>query len=130
MPRHSNLPARRLAPSPLRPTASGGLPLHRGSDANSSFLVSGTTHRQDALARCSLDPTVFRLVAEPTNRHDPNAVKVMYEGRIHIGYITAKTAPRYQRLVLDYAASGGEYGCTDRSSLTARVVRKPAMPIS
>lgn len=39
------------------------------------------------------------LVAEPTNRFDSNAVKVLIaEGRVHIGYVPKEDAPFFKDL--------------------------------
>lgn len=40
------------------------------------------------------------LEPEPTNKHDPNAVKVIANG-VHVGYIKAKEAPGIKRMLED-----------------------------
>ena len=45
-----------------------------------TFLVSGTTYRQPNVVRCGRSLALFRLVAEPTNAYDENAVQVLYDG--------------------------------------------------
>ena len=57
------------------------------------FHVSGTSYRQDALAKVGSGQRLFRLVREPNNVHDPYAVQVVCEG-VHIGFVTAKNARR------------------------------------
>jgi hypothetical protein len=51
-----------------------------------SLDVAGTFKRQDALARSPKEKTEATLKPEPTNKHDPNAVKVLI-GKNFIGYI-------------------------------------------
>lgn len=64
-------------------------------------FVTGTGHRQDALARVAQDhdgKRWFHLPAqlrpEPDNPHDRNAVAVDMGGR-HIGYLPREDAPEY-----------------------------------
>lgn len=48
--------------------------------------------RQSIIAMCRAGDAV-RLVPEPGNRHDPNAVKVIYPAG-QIGYVPSESAPR------------------------------------
>jgi hypothetical protein len=74
-----------------------------------SFLdVVGESHRHRELLglmlmlRTSPDQyeiqTTAELVPEPTNRHDPNAVKVIIHG-VHVGYLEAWQAEEWQPLL-------------------------------
>jgi hypothetical protein len=50
---------------------------------------------------------LFRLVCEPTNPHDSEAVAV-YCAEQHIGYVSAKIAPRYGEAVRRISSAGAE----------------------
>lgn len=55
----------------------------------------GTYYRgQDTvnLLKALPEGTVVSFKHEPDNQHDPNAVKVMYDG-IHLGYVEAALSP-------------------------------------
>jgi hypothetical protein len=64
----------------------------------------GESHRQVALrafggSKRSAGEEVFftaALVPEPTNRYDPNAVKVHIQGGAHVGYLSAEDAAEYR----------------------------------
>ena len=43
-------------------------------------------------------PHVAALVPEPTNRHDPNAVQVIIDGR-HVGYLSREQAVGYHSMM-------------------------------
>jgi hypothetical protein len=70
------------------------------------FTVSavGESHRQAALkafggSKRSAGEEVFftaALVPEPTNRYDPNAIKVHIQGGAHVGYLSAEDAVEYR----------------------------------
>jgi hypothetical protein len=47
------------------------------------------------------------LVAEPTNPYDENAVQVLYDGSIHVGYVSRKMSSLYREAV-DRHESAGE----------------------
>ena len=74
--------------------------------SGSGFTVSavGESHRQAALQafgglKRSAGEEVFfaaALVPEPTNRYDPNAIKVHIQGGAHIGYLSAEDAVEYR----------------------------------
>ena len=50
-------------------------------------FIAGTKHRgADAYVRALEPETPVALEPEPTNQYDPNAVKVLHEGK-HIGYV-------------------------------------------
>jgi hypothetical protein len=76
--------------------------------------VAGTTYRQDALWRVAIkrgrgiqhEGYKAKLVPEPRNQHDPNAVKVML-GRQHIGYIPKRMTSSYRAGVYHCELSGG-----------------------
>ena len=53
--------------------------------------IAGISHHKKALYALDLnkDDYVVELIEEPTNKYDPNAIKVIVDGQ-HIGYIPAK----------------------------------------
>jgi hypothetical protein len=57
--------------------------------------AAGVSYRPEALADVSFDPgRRLRLVAEPENPHDPNAVAIWNEaGTVQVGYVPAEVAP-------------------------------------
>jgi len=79
----------------------------RSDPVDGPFYVSGTPHRQESLAKVGSGQRLFRLVRDPDNPYDPNAVKVM-AGDVHIGFITAKNAGRYCHVIDVVEASGCE----------------------
>lgn len=72
-----------------------------------SFHVSGEQYRQRELASVGAGARLFRLVRDPANAHDYNAVKVMCDG-VHIGFVSAKNAPRYAGVVAAVESAGYE----------------------
>ena len=48
------------------------------------LIEAGMT--EERIWKCSFSPSSIRLVPEPDNPHDPNAIKVLVDG-IHVGYI-------------------------------------------
>jgi hypothetical protein len=70
-------------------------------------LVSGVSYRQDALRSAGEGTHLFRFVCEPTNQHDSEAVAI-YCASEHIGYVSAKIAPRYGEAVRRIEAGGAE----------------------
>lgn len=77
----------------------------RSGPYDQPFHVSGTSYRQDALAKVGSGQRLFRLVRQPDNVHDPYAVQVMCEG-VHIGFVTAKNARRYAQAIARVEATG------------------------
>lgn len=60
-------------------------------------------------------PTKTDLIPEPTNEHDPNAIKVLIDGE-HVGYIKAGSCSRVLKLInedqiakIDCRIRGGAY---------------------
>ena len=53
--------------------------------------VAGISHHKKNFHALNLDQREHpvELVEEPTNKHDPNAIKVVVDGK-HIGYVPAK----------------------------------------
>jgi hypothetical protein len=76
--------------------------------------VAGEEYYQDTLRWLSStvqqrDQITAALVPEPTNAHDPNAVRidVLHEGkRYTVGYLSARIAPAYQTVLLPLAQQG------------------------
>lgn len=64
------------------------------------FNVAGTSHRQDALQGPAFAPgEPVKLIPEPKNPYDPNAVAVWDTNRrAHIGYVPADLAPTIGRI--------------------------------
>jgi hypothetical protein len=64
--------------------------------------VSGVSYRAKELQRDDFEPGKFvRLIAEPRNPHDPNAVSVWdAKGKRQVGFVPRDDAPTVQRLVL------------------------------
>ena len=51
------------------------------------FSIAGMMYRDmKKVAKCE-GLSYARLVAEPTNEYDPNAIKVIHESNVHVGYI-------------------------------------------
>ena len=71
------------------------------------FHVSGTSHRQDALAKVGSGKRLFRLIRQPDNPHDPYAVQVVCEG-VHIGFVSAKNSRSYSDAIAKIEANGRE----------------------
>jgi hypothetical protein len=113
-------PAMVLVPTGLDPMSSGGNKYMRGffiRDATTDrsishqqlaelvpgavvFNVAGTSHRQDALqGRAFALGEPVKLIPEPDNPHDRNAIAVWDTNRRkHIGYVPADLAPTVGRL--------------------------------
>ncbi len=95
------------APAPTAKAASSTTPVppeapRRDSRPRQTFPVVGESHYQGALLSIaggyspeSMDrPCRARLVPEPTNAQDPNAVIVQVAGRT-VGYLSAASAAKY-----------------------------------
>jgi hypothetical protein len=77
----------------LRDAASGELV--RWEDPRIRVVpAAGVSYRADALPDPSFDPgRLLRLVQEPENEHDPNAVAIWNEDRtLQVGYVPRETA--------------------------------------
>ena len=68
-----------------------------------------------AIYQYTFHPQNVELIPEPTNEHDPNAVKVVVDGQ-HVGYIKAGSCKRILNLIsgeriakIECAISGGSY---------------------
>lgn len=72
------------------------LPRSKGMEA---VRVAGVSHRADALQKDAFAPgSELKLVREPDNPHDENAVAVFdAEERHQVGYVPAEEAPRIAR---------------------------------
>jgi hypothetical protein len=70
-----------------------------------SFQLKGASHHEDAVRAGRFTPgTPVRLVREPANRHDPNAIAIYAaNGRSKSGYVPAFRAKRLARLLDDGA---------------------------
>ncbi len=82
-------------------------PRYVAPTTGATFLVSGVTYRQQALQSAGEGAHLFRLIREPTNQHDPDAVAI-HCGDWHIGYVSAKVAHRYGEAVRRIEAGGSE----------------------
>lgn len=99
-------PAPRSVPRPPRADGVRWV-VPKPATSGQSFHVSGEQYRQQELASVGAGARLFRLVRDPANAHDHNAVKVMCDG-VHIGFVSAKTAPRYADLVRQVESAGLE----------------------
>ena len=80
-----------------------------GAECKRTVAVVGEFYRAGVaqlVRRIECDEVTALLVPEPTNRHDPNAVKVLILGE-HVGYLSRKHALDYQP-ALQLAAQHGE----------------------
>jgi hypothetical protein len=53
------------------------------------YNIAGINYRSAASINRCVGDFHARLIPEPTNEYDPNAVKIVHEGNIHLGYIPA-----------------------------------------
>ena len=53
------------------------------------YNIAGINFRSASSIKRCVGDFMVRLVPEPNNDFDPNAVKIIHEGNIHIGYIPA-----------------------------------------
>lgn len=62
--------------------------------------IAGISHHKKAFYSLDLekDDYVTELVEEPTNKYDPNAIKVIVDGQ-HIGYIPAKKCAKVKSIL-------------------------------
>ena len=62
--------------------------------------IAGISHHKKEFNALDLnrDDYVVELVEEPTNKHDPNAIKVIVDGH-HIGYIPAKKCTKVKTIL-------------------------------
>jgi len=65
-----------------------------------STYVTGITHHKKNFYSLDLDKEDFTLdlVEEPTNKYDPDAIKVIVDGK-HIGYIPAKKCKKVKKIL-------------------------------
>lgn len=86
-------------PQPERVVAASARPFMLVGDGEYGFEVVGESYRQEALSAICGGPCEdghdyeceALLVPDPTNEHDPNAVKVMIEGR-HVAFLARDDA--------------------------------------
>lgn len=99
--------ARRSPQAPVSGKAAE--PLHWREGGGGFVAVVGESHYQDTLRGLSdlfelvgRDNRVFmvRLVPEPTNAYDSNAVVVQTEGNVTIGYLRRELAADVQKLLM------------------------------
>jgi len=55
------------------------------------YNISGINYRTAASIKRCVGDFHARLIPEPTNDFDPNAIKIVHEGNIHLGYIPAES---------------------------------------
>lgn len=68
--------------------------------ADTEEHVAGVSMRQPAIERVGLGEVDFKLVPEPKNPHDPNAVRVL-RGGWHVGYLPAPIAALWSRFLTE-----------------------------
>lgn len=107
------------------PTASTGTPTRprrrAGAEGRGLVAVVGESHYQETLKTLQR-AFIAKLVPEPTNPYDPNAVAVCTEGDAKIGYLSRDVAKSYQEILAKQSAPvtcpatlvGGE---SDKSNL-------------
>ena len=99
-----------------------------------AFRVAGESYHRDALARASKSLTaeertsgrgyvLARLVREPKNQYDPNAVAVHVEGRL-VGHVPRPDAPAVGAWLLESERAGREVW------IRAVIVWRPQLPDS
>jgi len=101
-----------IGEAPTNTQASAGGYVRLGGDGD--VAVVGEEYYQDTLRWLSStvqerDQITAALIPEPTNAHDPNAVRidVLHEGqRYTVGYLSAKVAPAYQSVLIPLAQQG------------------------
>jgi HIRAN domain len=111
--------------------------------------IAGESYYQDALEQVGGGRGAFgvqnqlitvELVREPTNSHDPNAVKIQADGH-QLGYLPREEAPRFHAVIDKLTAKdrpatcrarltgGWDRGRDDRGSIGLRILtgRRPAI---
>lgn len=65
---------------------------------HTAYIAGAKFRDADAYLKALPDGTAFALEAEPTNQHDPNAVKVLHDGR-HVGYVPRDLSAEVAKLM-------------------------------
>jgi hypothetical protein len=97
--------------------------------------VAGESHYQDALHEITAGQdrleTTAALIPEPTNPHDPNAVRVEIDSRL-VGYLPRAAALAYGPLVKEPAERGRTAVCeamvSGREGLFGVFLKLPEVP--
>ena len=61
------------------------------------YNIAGINYRSAASIKRCVGYFHARLVPEPTNDFDPNAIKIIHEGNIHVGYIPAASTDHVRK---------------------------------
>lgn len=72
--------------------------------------------------------TTFRLEREPTNPHDPNAVKVLHSvdgAETHVGYVPRDTAGDVSAIIAEGRLLGASLGAKRKLLIDYKEARKP-----
>lgn len=87
------------------------------------FKVAGISHRRDAGRAASFVPKAQLFVLhEPTNRVDPNAIRVILGDGLHIGYVPATLCGSMLPRLLETPMGRGAPGVITRTFSTGGVV--------
>jgi len=72
------------------------------------FNIAGINYRKTSEVKRCRGWFWCKLIPEPTNEFDPNAIKILHEGNIHVGYIPADSTDFVRSLVELPAMAFGE----------------------
>ena len=72
------------------------------------FSISGINYRKASEVKRCRGWFWCKLIPEPTNEFDPNAIKIVHEGNIHVGYIPADSTDFVRSIVKLPAFAFGE----------------------
>ena len=87
-------------------TYNGGIPLKKPDGTFThytshvyDFNIAGINYRKASEVKRCIGEFWCKLIPEPTNEFDPNAIKIVHEGNIHVGYIPADCTDIVRSLV-------------------------------
>ena len=72
------------------------------------FNIAGINYRKTSEVKRCRGWFWCKLIPEPTNEFDPNAIKILHEGNIHVGYVPADCTDFVRSLVELPAMAFGE----------------------
>jgi hypothetical protein len=84
------------------------------SSGNFYLEIVGESHYQDVLRELLIEDTEFTQVnveCEPTNKFDPDAVRISVPGGRTIGYLARNVAAEYCEVISEIEASGRRVTC-------------------
>lgn len=77
------------------------------------FTIAGINYRDRSKIKNCVGTFFARLIPEPTNEYDPNAISIIHEGNIHIGYIPGDQTKFVRSLT---ALPADCFGCIEEST--------------